>query len=88
LTFNGVYAKIEKNQPLKQKNMSLLQYLQLQPVDPDHDDDSHVSDFDDYQKDETISLKEDINPAELEAEWTDIVDDLEKDPNWFSFDDD
>jgi len=68
--------------------MSILQYLQLQPVDPANDDDSHTSALDDYQKDETISLKEDIDPEELQAEWTEIVDDLEKDPKWFHFDND
>lgn len=68
--------------------MSILQYLQLQPVDPANDDDDHTSDLDDYKKDETISLKEDINPNALQQEWAEIVDDLEKDPTWFNFNND
>lgn len=66
--------------------MSILQYLQLQPVDPKNDG-SDDSDLDQYAQDETISLKDNIDAQALDKEWTDIVDDLEKDPDWFKFDD-
>ncbi len=66
--------------------MSILKYLQLQPVDPKNDG-TDDSDLDQYAKDETISLKDNIDAQALDKEWSDIVSDLEKDPGWFKFDD-
>ncbi len=66
--------------------MSILKYLQLQPVDPKNDG-TDDSDLDQYDQDETISLKDNLNGEELDREWTTIVNDLEKDPSWFKFDD-
>lgn len=64
--------------------MSLLQFLQLQPVDPDDDD----SPLDDYAHDETIVLEEQPDEEEqLEAFWNHVSHDIETDPTWFQFDD-
>lgn len=67
--------------------MSIYTYLQLQPVEPDQDDDEKTSDLDTFEKDETIDLKEDVSGEELEKDWAEITKDLEKDPSWFNFDD-
>lgn len=66
--------------------MSILKYLQLQPVDPKKDG-TDDSELDQYAQDETISLNDNVDAGELDREWTDIVDDLKKDPSWFKFDD-
>lgn len=67
--------------------MSLLKYLQLQPVEP-NDDGTSDSPLDDYARDEDISLDDDIDEQELENAWSHIVEDIEKDPEWFNFSDD
>lgn len=54
--------------------MSLFQYLQLQPIDPQ--DDGTVSDLDQYDADEVIDLTEDADGEELEREWDQIERDL------------
>ena len=54
--------------------MSLFQYLQLQPIDPQ--DDGTVSDLDQYDEDEVIDLTEDADGEELEREWDEIERDL------------
>jgi len=66
--------------------MSLLQYLKPQPVEPNNDG-SDDSPLDAYSEDETISLDNFIDGIELEDEWTQIVQDIEKDPEWFNFSD-
>ena len=43
--------------------MSLFQYLQLQPIDPQ--DDGTVSDLDYYEQDDTIDLTRDADGEEL-----------------------
>lgn len=53
--------------------MSLLQYLQLQPVDPQ--DDGSVSDLDEFKQDDTIDLTQDIDEATLDATWDRILSD-------------
>lgn len=54
--------------------MSLFQYLQLQPIDPQ--DDGTVSDLDRYDEDEVIDLTEDADGEELVREWDEIQRDL------------
>ena len=54
--------------------MSLFQYLQLQPIDPQ--DDGTVSDLDQYDADEVIDLTEDADGEELVREWDQIQRDL------------
>lgn len=65
--------------------MSILQFLQLQTVDPT--DDGTVSPLDDYQHDETIDLDEELDEGVLEQEWEMVIDDLEKDPEKLTFHD-
>lgn len=54
--------------------MSLFQYLQLQPIDPQ--DDGTVSDLDQYEEDEVIDLSQDEDGATLLQEWEEISKDL------------
>ena len=65
--------------------MSILQFLQLQPVDPT--DDGTTSPLDDYQHDETIDLDEELDEGILEQEWAMVIDDLQKDPKKLTFHD-
>ncbi len=54
--------------------MSLFQYLQLQPIDPQ--DDGTVSDLDQYNEDEVIDLTADEDGETLIQEWEQITNDL------------
>lgn len=54
--------------------MSILDYLQLQTVDPQ--DDGSVSDLDAHPEDETIDLSSDIDEATLNAKWDEVLDDI------------
>jgi hypothetical protein len=54
--------------------MSLFQYLQLQPIDPQ--DDGTVSELDEYEQDEVIDLTQDEDGATLLQEWEEITKDL------------
>lgn len=54
--------------------MSLFQYLQLQPIDPQ--DDGSVSELDQYTPDEVIDLSQDEDGATLLREWEEITEDL------------
>ena len=54
--------------------MSLFQYLQLQPIDPQ--DDGTVSDLDQYNEDEVIDLSADEDGETLIQEWEQITNDL------------
>jgi len=54
--------------------MSLFQYLQLQPIDPQ--DDGTISELDAYAEDETIDLSGDEDGATLLREWEQISQDL------------
>jgi len=67
--------------------MSLLQYLQLQPLEP-NDDGTSNSPLDDYVQDEIISLDDDLDEQALNEAWNNIVKDIEQDPEWFRFGDD
>ncbi len=66
--------------------MPLLQYLKLQPVEP-NDDGTSDSPLDDYAKDDTISLDDELDEQLLNEAWTNIVRDIEQDPEWFHFSD-
>jgi hypothetical protein len=65
--------------------MSLLNYLQFQPIDPDSDKDEINED---HQRHQEIDLKEDIDEANLEDFWNKVVSDIHNDPEWFNFSDD
>ncbi|MGH7217838.1 MAG: hypothetical protein ACREGE_00110 [Candidatus Microsaccharimonas sp.] len=54
--------------------MSFYKYLQLQPIDPQ--DDGSISDFDQYEQDETIDLTQDEDGAVLLQEWEAITNDM------------
>ncbi len=54
--------------------MSLFQYLQLQPIDPQ--DDGTVSELDTFEQDEVIDLTQDEDGATLLQEWEQITKDL------------
>lgn len=62
--------------------MSILHFLQLQPVDPQ--DDGSKSDLDTFEEDEKIDLTHDINEQELDAAWDSILQDIEVDPVKFN----
>ncbi len=64
--------------------MSLLNYLQFQPIDPDSDKDEINED---HQLHQEIDLKEDIDEANLEDFWNKVVSDIHNDPEWFNFSD-
>lgn len=63
--------------------MSILSYLQLQPVEPT--DDGTISPLDDYTKDETIDLNEDIDEMVLEQAWDTVLNDFREDPEKLTF---
>lgn len=54
--------------------MSLFQYLQLQPIDPQ--DDGTVSDLDQYDEDEVIDLSADEDGETLLEAWEQISNDM------------
>lgn len=65
--------------------MSLLKYLQFQPIDTASDteeiDATHLSE-------EPINLRDDLDESELDAFWDSVVADIHEDPEWFNFSDD
>lgn len=69
----------------KYKHMSILQFLQLQPVEPSDDD--TVSPLDEYEHDETIDLEADIDESVLDEEWDMVMNDLKKDSEKLTFSD-
>lgn len=64
--------------------MSLLQYLQLQPLEP-NDDGTSDSPLDSYAQDDNISLDDDLDEQALDDAWNSIIEDIEQDPDWFKF---
>lgn len=60
--------------------MSLLNYLQLQEIDSDMDNSS-----DDRCQNDEISLNEPIDENSLESFWDKVDQDIQNDPEWFSF---
>lgn len=69
----------------KYKNMSILHFLQLQPVDPTQD--GTVSPLDEYEHDETIDLEADIDESVLDQEWDMVMKDLQSDREKLTFSD-
>lgn len=59
--------------------MSILNYLQLQPVEPS-DDGATTSPLDDYAQDETIDLTHDMDGEELVQSWDRMLKDPEYQP--------
>jgi len=57
--------------------MSLYEYLQLQPVDPQ--DDGSVSELDTYNEDDTIDLSQDIDETILNDKWDEMLGDIHED---------
>lgn len=68
---------------LNKTNMSIFNYLKLQPVE--QTEDGTVSELDTYDEDEVIDLQEDIDEKTLDAAWKKIIDDLEEDPDKIKF---
>lgn len=62
--------------------MSLLNYLQFQPIDPSSDRDEITPE---HQIVQEIDLDEQIDEGQLEQFWNDVEQDIEKDPEWFNF---
>lgn len=54
--------------------MSLFQYLELQPIEPQED--GTVSDLDKYNEDEVIDLTQDEDGEVLAREWEEITEAL------------
>lgn len=62
--------------------MSLLNYLQFQPIDPSSDRDEITPE---HQIMQEIDLNEQIDEGQLEQFWDQVEQDIEKDPEWFNF---
>lgn len=62
--------------------MSLLNYLQFQPIDPSSDRDEITPE---HQIVQEIDLNEQIDEGQLEAFWNQVEQDIEKDSDWFNF---
>lgn len=67
----------------KKQKMSLLSHLQFQTTDDSSENTPFVHGKN--TKDDEIDLKEQIDENQLETSWNKIVEDLEKDPDWFTF---
>jgi hypothetical protein len=59
--------------------MSELTHLQFQQIDPSSDDGVGDDDQDD------INLDEQVTEDELDHYWDEVVEDIHKDPDWFTF---
>ncbi len=62
--------------------MSIFDHLQLQEIDDSSANKSGTSDPDDE-----IRLNEQLDENSLDAYWDKVVNDIHKDPQWFTFDD-
>lgn len=60
--------------------MSLLNYLQFQEIDLDEDQTSNI-----MREDDEISLNDPIDESSLENFWDKVDQDIQNDPEWFSF---
>ncbi len=63
--------------------MSLLNYLVFQQIDPSSDDDIPFE----HSREDDISLKDPINESDLENYWNKVTQDIQHDPDWFTFTD-
>ncbi len=64
--------------------MSLLNFLQFQPIDPSSDQDEISSN---HQQDQQIDLSDSVDEEALEAFWAEVEQDIQNDPEWFTFSD-
>ena len=64
--------------------MSLLKFLQFQPIDPASDQDEID---DDHKIRQEIKLEEQLDDEDLEKYWDNVVKDIHEDPEWFTFSD-
>lgn len=64
--------------------MSLLKNLQSQDIDSGQEDRpvSHR-----HHKEDDINLNEPVDEASFDAFWDRVVEDIHKDPQWFTFSD-
>ncbi|MEI6850621.1 MAG: hypothetical protein WCK26_01485 [Candidatus Saccharibacteria bacterium] len=62
--------------------MSELNYLQFQEIDSSTEDIS-----DKHRQEDDINLNEQIDENSLESYWEKVVQDIHKDPDWFTFSD-
>lgn len=60
--------------------MSLLNYLQFQEIDLDHEDIPE-----EHRQNDEISLDDPLDENSLESFWDKVDQDIQKDPEWFSF---
>jgi len=63
--------------------MSILNYLQLQPLEPT--DDGTISPLDVYDQDETIDLNDDGYESGLAQAWDRVLGDAEQDADKLTF---
>ena len=63
--------------------MSILNYLQLQPVEPT--DDGTISPLDAYEQDETLDLSADIDESVLDQAWDLVLGDQQNDLDKITF---
>lgn len=64
--------------------MSLLNYLQFQPIDPSSDQDEIPAN---HQQAQQIDLSDAVDEEALEAFWAEVEQDIQNDPEWFTFSD-
>ena len=64
--------------------MSLLNFLQFQPIDPSSDQAEISSN---HQQDQQIDLSDSVDEEALEAFWAEVEQDIQNDPEWFTFSD-
>ncbi len=83
MTKHSVCANISAVK-LIHKHMSLLNYLQFQPIDPSSDNDEIPVE---HQQRRDIDLDEQLDEESLETFWSNVVDDIHDDPEWFTFSD-
>ena len=62
--------------------MSILNYLNLQPIDDSSDDSLNGHS---YNADEDMALDQQISEVELDNYWDNVVEDIHRDSEWFSF---
>jgi len=62
--------------------MSELNYLEFQPIDASSDDITEA-----HRHQDEIVLNNDIDEGNLESYWNTVVQDIHKDPDWFTFTD-
>ena len=63
--------------------MSILNFLQLQPVEPT--DDGTISPLDAYEQDETLDLSADIDESVLDQAWDLVMGDQQNDTDKITF---